>query len=72
MTVMRAIMIGLGATLVSQFSWVLYIFGAFLVITGIKMWMSVEHTPDMKNKVLLAWLRRHLRVTEGLHGNPLS
>lgn len=67
--VMRAIMIGLGATLVSEFSWVLYIFGAFLVFTGIKMWMTAEHTPDMTNNPLLAFLRRHLRVTNGLHGN---
>jgi tellurite resistance protein TerC len=67
--VMRAIMIGLGATLVSEFSWVLYIFGAFLVFTGIKMWMTAEHTPDMANNPLLAFLRRHLRVTPGLHGN---
>ncbi|MDB5938330.1 MAG: integral rane protein TerC, partial [Polaromonas sp.] len=67
--VMRAIMIGLGATLVSEFSWVLYIFGAFLVFTGIKMWMTAEHTPDMANNPLLAFLRRHLRVTQGLHGN---
>ena len=52
--VMRAIMIGLGATWVSQFSWVLYIFGAFFVVTGIKMWISAEHTPDMKNNVLPA------------------
>ena len=37
--VLRAIMIGLGATLVSQFSWVLYLFGAFLIFTGIKMWI---------------------------------
>ena len=67
--VMRAIMIGLGATLVSEFSWVLYIFGAFLVFTGIKMWMTAEHTPDMTNNPLLAFLRRHLRVTDGLQGN---
>ena len=67
--VMRALMIGLGATLVSEFSWVLYIFGAFLVVTGIKMWMTAEHTPDMKNNRLLAFLRRHLRVTDGLQGN---
>jgi len=67
--VLRAVMIGLGATLVSEFSWVLYIFGAFLVFTGIKMWMSAEHTPDMQNNPLLAFLRRHLRVTDGLHGN---
>lgn len=55
MIVMRAIMIGLGATLVSQFSWVLYIFGAFLVITGIKMWMGAEHTPDTENNRLLIY-----------------
>ena len=67
--VLRAVMIGLGATLVSEFSWVLYIFGAFLVFTGIKMWMTAEHTPDMQNNPLLAFLRRHLRVTDGLHGN---
>ncbi|MDB5845876.1 MAG: integral rane protein TerC [Polaromonas sp.] len=67
--VMRAVMIGLGATLVSEFGWVLYIFGAFLVFTGIKMWMTAEHTPDMANNPLLAFLRRHLRVTPGLHGN---
>ena len=67
--VMRAIMIGLGAALVSQFSWVLYIFGAFLVITGIKMWMTAEHTPDIEKNRLLIFLRRHLRVTQGLHGS---
>jgi TerC family integral membrane protein len=41
--VLRAIMIGLGATLVSQFSWVLYLFGAFLIFTGIKMWDCRPH-----------------------------
>jgi tellurite resistance protein TerC len=40
--VLRALMIGLGATLVSQFSWVLYLFGAFLVITGVKMWFLAD------------------------------
>ena len=38
MIVLRAIMIGLGAALVSNFGWLLYLFGAFLVFTGIKMW----------------------------------
>lgn len=66
--VLRAIMIGLGVTLVSRFSWVLYLFGLFLVITGIKMWFAAESTPDIANSRLLKWLKRHVRVTEGLRG----
>ena len=67
--VLRAIMIGLGAALVSQYSWVLYLFGAFLVATGVKMWVIADHMPDIANNPLLKWLRRHLRVTPELHGN---
>jgi len=67
--VLRAIMIGLGATLVSQFSWVLYLFGAFLVFTGIKMWVIADHVPDIASNPLLKLLKRHLRVTDGLRGN---
>jgi tellurite resistance protein TerC len=67
--VLRALMIGLGATLVSQFSWVLYLFGAFLVFTGIKMWFIADHVPDIANNPLLKFLRRHMRVTDGLRGN---
>ena len=68
--VLRAVMIGLGAALVTQFSWVLYIFGAFLVITGIKMLsMSEDNAPDLANNALVRWLQRHLRVTPTLHGN---
>ena len=67
--VLRAIMIGLGAALVSQFSWVLYLFGAFLVFTGIKMWIIADHVPDIANNPLLKFLRKRLRVTDGLHGN---
>jgi len=67
--VLRAIMIALGATLVSQFGWVLYLFGAFLVFTGIKMWLLAEHVPDIAGNPLLKFLRRHLRVTDTLHGN---
>ncbi|MFN3860939.1 MAG: TerC family protein [Roseateles sp.] len=66
--VLRAIMIALGATLVSQFSWVLYLFGAFLVLTGIKMWFASEHTPDVANNPVLKWVKRHVRVTDGLRG----
>ncbi|NML13580.1 TerC family protein [Azohydromonas caseinilytica] len=67
--VLRALMIGLGAALVSQFSWVLYLFGAFLVLTGLKMlWMS-GHQTDLAGNPLLKFLRRRMRVTDGLHGH---
>jgi len=67
--VLRAIMIGLGAALVSGFSWILYVFGAFLILTGIKMWIVADHMPDIANNPLLKFLRKHLRVTNELHGN---
>ena len=68
--VLRALMIGAGAALVSQFSWILYVFGAFLVATGVKMlWMSSQGPMDIADNPLLKLLRRHLRVTPALHGN---
>ena len=67
--VLRAIMIGLGAVLISQFSWVLYVFGAFLIFTGIKMWIVADHMPDIANNPLLKFLRKHLRVTPHVEGN---
>lgn len=67
--VLRAIMIGVGAALVSQFNWILYLFGAFLVVTGIKMWLVADHMPDIANNPVLKFLRRHLRVTPDVRGN---
>lgn len=67
--VLRAIMIGLGAALVSEFSWVLYIFGAFLVLTGIKMLWMADHEPDLEQNLLLKWLRKTIRVTPQIRGN---
>ena len=67
--VLRAIMIGLGAALVTQFSWVLYLFGAFLVFTGIKMLVLVNHDFDIAGNPLLKWLRARLRITDAPHGN---
>jgi tellurite resistance protein TerC len=67
--VLRAIMIALGAALVTQFSWVLYLFGAFLVLTGIKMLWMADHRPDLEQNPLLRVLRRLLRVTPRLHGH---
>lgn len=66
--VLRAIMIGLGATLIHEFSWILYVFGVFLVLTGVKMlFTKVDAEPDLANNRFVLFLRRHLRVTERLH-----
>lgn len=67
--ILRALMIALGTTLVSQFSWILYVFGAFLVFTGIKMWIVADHMPDIANNPLLKFLRKRLRVTPEVEGN---
>ncbi|MCY1427354.1 putative membrane-bound redox modulator Alx [compost metagenome] len=65
---MRAAMIFAGVWLVSQFAWLLYVFGAFLIITGIKMLIFANQQPDLENNPLLRWLRRHLRLTDDFHG----
>jgi tellurite resistance protein TerC len=67
--VLRAIMIGLGAALVSQFSWVLYVFAVFLIATGILMFMKGDKEPDMANNKILNWLKKRMNVTPELHGN---
>jgi tellurite resistance protein TerC len=66
--VMRAIMILAGAWVVSEFSWVLYVFGAFLLYTGVRMVKAVDHQPDVKNNPALRLARRFLPVAEGDHG----
>lgn len=62
--ILRAIMIILGSWLIAQFHWVLYVFGAFLLITGIKMILFEEHEPDLAKNPLLRWLKKHMRVTD--------
>jgi tellurite resistance protein TerC len=66
--VLRAIMIGLGATLVAQFSWVLYIFAAFLVATGVKMLVFADKEYSVANNPLVAFMRKRFNVTDELHG----
>ncbi|MDP3546833.1 MAG: TerC family protein [Phreatobacter sp.] len=66
--VLRAIMIGVGAAVVSQFSWVLYIFAAFLVATGIKMLVFKEGETDISTNPVLAFMRRRFNVTQEHHG----
>jgi tellurite resistance protein TerC len=65
---MRAGMILAGAWLVREFAWILYVFGAFLVVTGIKMLVFAEQKPDLEKNPLLRWLRGHMRITPGFHG----
>lgn len=67
--VLRAIMIGVGATLVERFGWVLYIFAAFLIATGVKMWLSADEEYDLKDSAALRLVRRVLPVSDALHGD---
>ena len=66
--IMRAGMILAGVWLVQEFAWILYVFGAFLVITGIKMLVFADKEPDLERNPMLRWLRGHMRVTPGFHG----
>jgi tellurite resistance protein TerC len=66
--VLRAIMIGLGAALVHKFDWILYVFAAFLLFTGIKMLVMVDQQPDIEANPVLKWMRKHMRITPEIHG----
>jgi tellurite resistance protein TerC len=70
--VLRALMIGLGAALVSQFSWILYIFAIFLIGTGILMFRKGREEPNMADSKILLWLKKRMNVTPELHGNKFS
>lgn len=67
--VLRAIMIGLGATLVSEYGWVLYIFAAFLIFTGIRMLMIGHEETDLSQNPVLLFMKKRFRVTETLQGD---
>ena len=65
---LRGLMIAVGAALVQEYSWVLYIFGAFLVFTGIKMMVVPESEPDVSKNPVVRFMRARMRVTDTLHG----
>ncbi len=68
--VLRGIMIGLGATIVANYGWVLYIFALFLVFTGVKMlFAGDDEEPDLSKNPILRFARKRMRVTDELHGN---
>ncbi len=70
--VLRAVMILAGAWVVREFNWVLYIFGFFLIVTGIRMLVMAEKTPDLNQNPVLKFARRHLRISEDHHGEKFS
>ena len=68
----RAILIGLGAALVYQFSWILFGFGAFLVFTGLRMFRHQDETPDIEHNPVFQFLTKRFRVTKELHGRNFT
>ncbi|MDH1069885.1 TerC family protein [Acinetobacter johnsonii] len=68
--ILRTIFIFIGAWFVQEFSWILYIFGAFLVYTGFKFFKGQnEEETNIEDMTILKWLRKHMRITPQLHGN---
>lgn len=66
---LRGIMIAVGAALVHEFAWVLYIFAVFLIFTGIKMLVTGDEPADVAESPLLRFMKKHFRVTDKLHGH---
>jgi tellurite resistance protein TerC len=66
--ILRGLMIAIGAELVERYSWILYFFGGFLVLTGIKMLFVPEGDPDMAKNPVVKFFRKRMRVTDELHG----
>ncbi len=66
--VLRGILIFVGAVLIQKFHWILYLFGLFLLITGIKMIVAANHDPDMDKNPVLRWLTGHLPLTRHYAG----
>lgn len=62
--VLRGIMIGFGATIVSRYEWVLYVFAVFLILTGIKMLLAKDGDTDLSQNILVRFLRRRMNVTD--------
>lgn len=67
--VLRTLFIFIGAWFVQEFSWVLYIFGAFLLYTGFKFLQGQEQQSNIEEMALLKWLRKHIRITPQLDGH---
>jgi tellurite resistance protein TerC len=66
--VLRTAMILVGSWLISHFHWVLYVFGAFLLLTGIKMWWAAGQEPDLESNPALKLLKRWMPVSARFEG----
>ena len=66
--VMRAVLIYLGVLLIEKFDWMFYVFGLFLLATGVKMLLVGGQQPDLAKNPVIRWIRGHMRVTEAYHG----
>jgi len=66
--VMRGIMIGVGAVLIHNFHWVLYVFGVFLIVTGIRMLFAGESHTRPEDHAAVRWLRKVFPITRDFHG----
>ena len=69
--ILRAILIFVGAALIAQFHWLLYVFGLFLLVTGAKMLWAAGQAPDLENNPVLRWITARLPLTRGFHGEAL-
>lgn len=67
--VLRGVMIFAGSLLLAKFHWILYVFGVFLLLTGIKMLLAAGKAPDLEKNPILKWMRRHLALTDGYRGD---
>jgi tellurite resistance protein TerC len=67
--VLRVVMILIGAWLISRFHWILYLFGLFLLVTGVKMIVFADDKPDLERNPVLRWMRGHLAITDRFHGD---
>lgn len=70
--ILRTIFIFLGAWLIQEFSWILYIFGAFLIYTGFKFLKGQDDDPNIEDMALLKWLRKHVPITPTLKGSSFT
>ena len=66
--VLRTVMILVGSWLIAHFHWILYVFGAFLVVTGIKMWWASGQEPDLESNPALKLLKRFMPVSKSFDG----
>ena len=66
--VLRGIMIAAGSAIVTEFSWVLYLFAAFLIVTGIKMLITADKKHDVSKSPAVQFMTRHMKMTKELHG----